>query len=1368
MFGENNEPAAPNDDQVKAWILAMFKALGLGDPVFSTTLLDDGGGQKEDQLEGSKDEDDPLAEARSELAARLDAIVLPARLPSEEAIRVEGQVAIVRTVLVASKSAADLAKVETAIVKLETIAESLRAAMERRLARSLQLSTALAGLTAPDIAYLAASEAPDLLGEGAAIARDLSGPIGETTLSVAEGAIRALAGRVNIAKVLANGRAARSAIVLASFGQIVRPEGGAQPDYIAYDAEIPAISALETPPVGDREIATAEAALTRLKAEAGRLAAFFAARAQRVEKASGNLAAIDFKGIDAEAGLGDLEKEKGEIAIALPLARDDGAIGALEARITALAKAATDALGNRAAKVLAAIPSLQVPVDLPQPEAKPFTGRIEAIRAAATPPIAADALLIAVDDLDKLPGELLSAAERVADRRKRIDKAADDVSKLANDPPGANVAEKAELKVLRDSPALQPPASLTEDAALAATLAAKALSDRHAQLVIEIKAREDKRAEVLKTLLTLVPPISATGAETLTVLKDGAVLRAAVEKADTLSDIEAEDAGVKALQKAVKDIETLVAARAKAVNTMAVAEELVKSERKNLFAGGYSKLIEMLSNAGLALDAAKTVKDYEAAETKIADIALYLAKIKDYRAALNTWRVEAEFHINMMQTKSTLATPPARTAEEKVLLAKKAAMQKLLLSLSKSADALATQGKITDAKAELAKFKTQAASYTDPNDSSVKSVSYVAVADPAAVAFPGIVATFMKGKYPIIEMAERHKEVIEVEKLKASWGNSRSKGFTEQKWALATSEIATLSSDLDKCKTFIDAYREYEALLKAAPDPSPLFTALGQIKGDCVAKNFGAAKLKVDALDTGTQKNDAAYLKKRNGLKGRVAAALSVLTGAAGNGVSVPWAGADTEPDHGKRMARLDDVLAALGPCETLIAEKDKAKARLGTLDPGKYKILEAADTLVTAGDIPGATAAYKQAEVEAGKLAEYLGLLERVKTVRASYPATAAEAIKRADDAMLDADAKATTQQLGQARDALLAVLNEPDVVVIDKAAALYQSRRKATKTMHDKVLASITYPAAKLKLTAPWAVIETAGEVDRKYLEAVDLMDTHKGVLAEAKPYVDARLRATRALIALDKIANKVPAPQKLLVYALPIDKNKLDTDLAAAEVKAAAGDFAGASKAFDDLVTLAKDRMKLAATSLEDMDHGHFLEGHGPDVPVEGTLERMTTGWRPDGEYAPAIKSSQFLDIGDFMASYDLAWEEAKAQKPSFFGGTTIKATDPAQVALKMDAGKAIGMGVEGLTKQVGFAKGVEGDTDLYDTFEVTQGLDQLQFKFMFHFAHPDGSDTVITTHKAYDAAYKTANSTTVVPPNHDYPGHWALNQLLPSTG
>ncbi|MCB1340536.1 MAG: hypothetical protein KDK24_05625 [Pseudooceanicola sp.] len=1362
------------DEKVRVWIIAMFKALELGDPVFEEAepVAEPETGATGEDGEARQDKPPPedLTGPRAVLAARLDKVAIPDRLPEDEAGVLQQQIDSIRKVLEVAETSEGLGKAATAATKLEENAAALHDRMKVRIEKADALLVALGNLTAPDMTWLAAEEAPDLAGVSKAIGDALNGKIGPKTVETAEASVKELSDRLDAAKTLAKGRSDRVATAQSGYALVTRPEGGVDEDYKAYDADVPAITALESGG-GDTEIAAAEAALTRLKLESQRLTTEFSKRAAKVEELKGKAGTADFTGIDADSGLAALETEQKSILDALVLPIGAQALEDLATRVTGLGTSAAEALGRRAATILLAVNQLGVSDEVPEAEAKPLKDRIDAIRAAATPPLSGGALAKAAADLDNLPKDLDAAGALIEDRKTRIAKAFGDVAKVT-DPDKARQAEKDELDLLRKADALTPAAPFTEDIAIAATAAAKAVADKHAELVALIKEREDARAKALKEILSLAPPVSASSADMLKILKDGAALREKIDKAETLKAIEDEQKAIDALKAVVEDVDKIVKARVKAVTDLASAEALLKAECGNLFAGGYTRVSKMLADAGAKIDAGKTVKDFTEAGADIQKIAPYITQIKAYRTDLNAARSAAEFHINMMPTKSANTIPAQKKKEEADLAAQKNAMQALWHSLSRAADILAAQGDLVNAKKELDKFKTQEADYTDPDDPSVtKKAKFVAVTDPDATAFPGVVKDFMDDKYPIMDRAAASKVVVDVGGLKSKWGTTRAKGFSQQKWAEATSEVEALSDLLDECEAFLDAYEPYAALLTGATAGSDHANALDAIKALSLANDFTGALTEVnnlDALNGGQDKLDAAYQSKRRDLKRRVESVLAGLPGSISDDVSTPWTDAASEADHTNRMKLLGDVETALGPLLDLMKAREAARLKLGTLDPGVYKILDGADTLAAGTDVGAATAAYQAAEAEAGKLAEYLALKARLTDVKASYPATEAAAIKTADDALGAAETLATGQDLDGAKAELTAVLDDPRVGVLDKAITLFQKQLAKVKPLHDKVLGAMTHQASKDKLTVPWAAIEKAANTDRKYLDATGLLDAHVAVLDEARPYVDARIRATKALSGLDKIAGKVPPATKTAIYAPPVNKAALDTDLAAAEGLAAAGKFTEATKAFDDLVTLAKSRMKLAAEAIEELDHGHFLAGHGPDVPREETLARMTTGMRPDGEYAPSRQSSQFTDIGDFLACYDMAWEEAKAQK-GFFGNDYLEAGNPVQVMFTMDAGKAIGLGVQGLTAQFGFDKGVEGPTNLFDTYEVTEGLDKLQVKYMFHFTHPNPSATaVITTFDKYIAAYKTANSGASPPVGYHYPGRWTVNQLLPTTG
>ncbi|MEX0339535.1 MAG: hypothetical protein AB3N11_10895 [Arenibacterium sp.] len=1349
------------DEDVKQWIIAMYKALGLGKPVFADAE------PVTDEAETGADapETPDISEERAALAARLDKIDVPERLPNEEALQLVAKINAVKEVVANIKTPEGLAKATAGVDRLVEIAEDLRATMTRRLARANELVKATSGLKQPDMTYLKAEEAPDVAKVVEGIAADLGGQISDTTLELAESAIRDLAGKLTAAKSLAEGRKDRSAAVLAEYEKLERPAGGGDEDYDVFDADVLIVEALKGTNLGETEIAAAEAAMSRLKAEGLRLTALFEARAQRANSLEEQLDNLNFEGVDAASGLDALKKEQAEITTALSLAKDDKALDAAEAQIAQLAEKINVALETRAAGLKAAATLITVPDTLPEEEAKPLKVRLAAIISNATPPLQGSKLIVAAQEVVELPVAIKAAMDALEDRNKRFQAALDDVAKLT-DPDDANATEKATLKALREAAALTLVSPLSEEKTLAAEAAAKVMAEKHAELTEQIKQREEKRAQVLKTLLALAPPNTASAANMLRILKEISAIRARIEKADTEETIDAEDSAIKALDSQVKEVEGIAAARIKANAALAAAEQLVKGERETLFAGGYSKLMEMLSDAAAQIDKAKNVGEFQAAETEIAKIQPYLMSIKAYRDDLNKARIEAEFHIEMMNTTSS-KTGAEKTEEETFLRERKNAMRLMWFAVMAAADKLAAQGKIAEAGKELAKFKTQDAVFEDPRDGSTKTVKYVAVTDADALAFPGIMKEFMEKKYPTVNRAQNFRAVMDVNPLNNDIGNARSKGFSQGKWADAAADIATLSTLIDTLKAFLDAYEPYRTLLETAGAATTAGQAFTNIKADCAGKNYAAAKTKVLALDTaggGSVKKDAEYAKRRGGLQVRVDKVLAEFPGAISNALSTPWSAAETEADHGKRMKHLDDAELALTPLMDLMAARDAVKPKVVLLDDGSYKILEDATAFVTAGDLAKAKQAYLDAVLTSAKLAEYLSLKDRLTQVKASYDVSNTDAIKTAQDALDAADKEAKAKKLDEAQDTLNAVLQDPSIALIDQAITLFKKRKDTVEAQHNRVLGAMQHANAQKRITEPWATI-LSKETSGAYLEALTLLDAHVEELEKARPYVEARTRAHKALKALHDVADKIPATEKGKIYAAPLDRAKMDADLAKAEADAIDGKFEKATKAFNDLVAAVKGRMDVAAKALEEADHGHFLSGHGPDVSKEATLARMTTGIRPDGEKAPSNRSSQFTDIGDFMMCYSLAWEHAKGKK-SYFGGNTIKTTDTPNVSeKKLDVGQAIGMGVEGLGQQTGFAKGVPGPTALFDTYEVTEGVTKLQYKFIFHFTPPQsGSTEVITTHRRYAAAYR-AEKGVDLPPGTDCPGHWALNQLLP---
>lgn len=80
---------------------------------------------------------------------------------------------------------------------------------------------------------------------------------------------------------------------------------------------------------------------------------------------------------------------------------------------------------------------------------------------------------------------------------------------------------------------------------------------------------------------------------------------------------------------------------------------------------------------------------------------------------------------------------------------------------------------------------------------------------------------------------------------------------------------------------------------------------------------------------------------------------------------------------------------------------------------------------------------------------------------------------------------------------------------------------------------------------------------------------------------------------------------------------------------------GDAARAVDTADDARDAAKmaDAIRDRAKQLDDVDGGHSIGRHGPEVPDSKLQERLTTGYTPDGKFSPAPASTRFRSYEDW---------------------------------------------------------------------------------------------------------------------------------------
>ena len=178
------------------------------------------------------------------------------------------------------------------------------------------------------------------------------------------------------------------------------------------------------------------------------------------------------------------------------------------------------------------------------------------------------------------------------------------------------------------------------------------------------------------------------------------------------------------------------------------------------------------------------------------------------------------------------------------------------------------------------------------------------------------------------------------------------------------------------------------------------------------------------------------------------------------------------------------------------------------------------------------------------------------------------------------------------------------------------------------------------------------------------------------------------------------------------------------------------------------------------------GTIFSAHGPDVPPDETKSRIVTGKRPDGVRAPASKSSQFLDVGDFMATLELAETHPDAVAAGV-GTDTLKRGSGLEVVVFSDAQQDVGISFVGGLAQQGLSQGEFGKTNVFENYEEITGLTRVQTKFIFRLTDPDPSkNRKVKSFDDYDAKYKAVAGNADVPSNYDYPGRWVINQHFPT--
>jgi len=116
--------------------------------------------------------------------------------------------------------------------------------------------------------------------------------------------------------------------------------------------------------------------------------------------------------------------------------------------------------------------------------------------------------------------------------------------------------------------------------------------------------------------------------------------------------------------------------------------------------------------------------------------------------------------------------------------------------------------------------------------------------------------------------------------------------------------------------------------------------------------------------------------------------------------------------------------------------------------------------------------------------------------------------------------------------------------------------------------------------------------------------------------------------------------------------------------------------------DEIELARGTAKNQAQTKDDLDGGHSIQRHGPDVTDEELTDRLKTGVAPGGTYSPTRKSCKFINYGEWEATRTAAFGEAERRLGITFGPQRDQNGGGGPITFTMGHGRVVGEGFEGV--------------------------------------------------------------------------------------
>lgn len=351
--------------------------------------------------------------------------------------------------------------------------------------------------------------------------------------------------------------------------------------------------------------------------------------------------------------------------------------------------------------------------------------------------------------------------------------------------------------------------------------------------------------------------------------------------------------------------------------------------------------------------------------------------------------------------------------------------------------------------------------------------------------------------------------------------------------------------------------------------------------------------------------------------------------------------------------------------------------------------------------------------------LVAYLPRKAAAEEVQALLPVDPPDVRANLSNAINAAEATAKADP-AKAKSDLDGVLNGTDYMDLALEIADFRAKLAEVKKEQAKTLKYLTLPAGVEALRLSLEAAQDLGDTQHKYGDAFLALELHARLLKDANAMATAYRQARGVIAGLKRAKSDVSAFEPRLIEA---------------EKEAGKPDFAKARTLFEGLLKDMDGACRLAADAYEQADEhdcnaGHSLDRHGYDVSEEDLIKRLTTGIPPnpktDKTRSYTQASTQFENPQDWLAGREIAAEAARNLPPgkrvdidekvqTYDPDADPAANPPEKAEFTIDHGRPIDQGFVGLKKSP--VPDDEGKFKNYETFEKVEGLTRAKVGFVW---------------------------------------------------